>query len=190
MKNSAKNLFLLASLPVALALQGCTSVPYDGKPGINEEINAMTDNTVVRMTVTWTERADHAYMLPDYNVMGKYFHWSENSNQYRWTRVTALLRRDKYGSIVRHAMIPDGMPLLTPGDVVDVYVPAWDTINYGTLETAKIIKLVCQAKDSDCIRASVAAVGGKGTEVISKGRPDMTGVFYSKKFDTKGQLLK
>ncbi|MYM23236.1 hypothetical protein GTP46_11320 [Duganella sp. FT135W] len=190
MKNGLDNLIALTILASALALQGCTSVPYDGKPGMNEEINAMTDNTVVRMTVTWTERPDHAYMLPDYNVMGKYFHWSENSNQYRWTRVTATLRRDKYGSIVRHAMIPDGMQLLTPGDVVDVYVPAWETMNYGTLDTAKIIKLVCQAKDAECIRSNGSSVGGKGTEIISRGRPDMTGISYSKKFDIKGQLLK
>ena len=178
-----------AAVCMLLLLPGCVGVPYDGKPHMDAGLQDLTNNTVTRMTVMWTEREDHAYTVASYNVAANYFHWSENDNQYRWILVRAAMRRDKFGSVLRDARIPDNVPMLHKGDIVDVYLPVAMEMNYDQLKSAIILRLVCEAADKPCQEKSKEQVGKLGMEVISKGMPDMSGLTFTKKYDKTGKRL-
>jgi len=149
----------------------------------------LTNNTVTRMTVMWTEREDHAYTVASYNVAANYFHWSDNDNQYRWILVRAAMRRDKFGTILRDARIPDNVPMLRKGDIVDVYLPVAMEMNYDQLKAAIILRRVCEAEDKLCQEKSKEQVGKLGMEVISRGMPDMSDLTFTKKYDKTGKRL-
>src|SRR5476649_1087637 len=125
-----------AAVCMLLLLPGCVGVPYDGKPHMDAGLQDLTNNTVTRMMVNWTEHEDHAYMLPGYNVAGNYFHWRENSNQYRWIPVRAAMRRDKFGSVMRHARIPDSIPmaLLHKLSLTGTFPSSHEFTRYGRTE--------------------------------------------------------
>lgn len=180
-RKSALSVMAIGALSI---LQGCAIRPYN-----TDEFLTLLDDSVVRMAVDWPERDDHAYSHAFYNVDAKYFHWSENSVQYRWIMVKAVMRRDKWGKVIRTARIPDGMPILKPGDWVDVYLPPFDSMNYDQLNAPIILRLVCKDDDRACKDASEKQLNGKN-EVVSRGRPDMQNLTFSKKFDRQGELLK
>ncbi|MYM30655.1 hypothetical protein GTP58_20185 [Duganella sp. CY15W] len=168
---------------VAGILAACTT------PHTNEGVENLIANNVVRMTVNWDEKDSKAWSPASYSVMGNYFHWSENSIQYRWIPVQANLRRDLYGQANNPARIPDGFPILSSGDLVDVYVPPWSSMNYGELKAPIIVRFVCSASDSACQDLSKKDLGGRN-EVVSKGKPDMGNLVFTKKFDESGNRLK
>src|SRR5471030_955903 len=190
MKISTKTFSIItAAACIFVLLPGCISIPYDGKPHMVAGMQELTNNTVTRMTVMWTEREDHAYTVASYNVAANYFHWSDNDNQYRWILVRAAMRRDKFGSILRDARIPDNVPMLHKGDIVDVYLPVAMEMNYDQLKSAIILRRVCEAEDKQCQEKNKDQVGKLGMEVISKGMPDMTGLTFTKKYDKAGQRV-
>ena len=124
MKISTKTFSIItAAACIFVLLPGCISIPYDGKPHMDAGLQELTNNTVTRMTVMWTEREEHAYVVPPYAIAGNYYHWSDNSNQYRWILVRADMRRDRFGYVMRDARIADNVPMLRKGDIVDVYLP-------------------------------------------------------------------
>jgi|SRR5476649_102307 len=186
---SARKLLGIAAVCAIVMLAGCVGVPYDGKPHMDSGLQELTNNTVTRMTVMWTEREEHAYTVASYNVAANYFHWSENDNQYRWILVRAAMRRDKFGSVLRDARIPDNIPMLHKGDIVDVYLPVAMEMNYDQLKSAIVLRFVCAAADTACQDKSKEQVGKLGMEVISKGMPDMSDLVFTKKYDKAGQRL-
>ena len=175
---------MMACLATSLVLQGCALTPIT-----NKGLENLTDGNVVRATVDWNEYADSAYSPASYSVEGKYHHWVKEDVQYRWIPVIAIMRKDKWGSVLRIARIADGVPILKNGDWVDVYMPAYNSINYSTLNAPVILRLVCAKKDSVCKDKAEKELGGKN-EVVQKGMPDLSGYSFSKKFDVEGNLLK
>lgn len=165
-------------------LNGCASKPY-----FDEDLKKLTDNTVLRMNVAWYEKGDRAYAPASYNVDGHYHHWGTNAIQYRWILLQANMRRDMYGQILKTARIPDGMPILHLNDVVDVWIPPEDSVNYNELKAPIILKLVCKYNDSDCKAKAKKELGGLN-EVVSHEKTDISELTFTKKFDTEGNLIK
>ncbi|MYM71640.1 hypothetical protein GTP56_05445 [Duganella sp. FT134W] len=182
MKKTLKNLFLVSATISSLSLQGCTT------PHRNEGISNLIMNNVVRMYVNWGEYPDKAWSPASYNVAANYYHWNENSIQYRWIWPQANLRRDLYGVVNEMAMVPDEIPFLRHGDLVDVYLPPFETYNYGEMRAPIVIRFVCSADDDACQDKSKKELGGKN-EVVSKGKPDLSGFTFTKKFDKTGKRL-
>ncbi|MYM30654.1 hypothetical protein GTP58_20180 [Duganella sp. CY15W] len=177
-----KNLVLVSATLSSIALQGCTT------PHRNEGVVNHITNNVVRMEVNWGEYPDRAWSPASYNVMARYHHWDENSIQYRWIWPQATMRRDLYAQVNEIAVVADGVPFLRHGDLVDVFVPPFETYNYGQLKAPIVIRLVCKADDSDCIEKSKKELGGKN-EIVSKGSPDLSRVAFTKTFDKTGKRL-
>lgn len=180
-----KNLFfIIACVATSLTLQGCGMAPIS-----DAESERITDETIVRATVDWTEKANSGYSPASYNIQANYHHWVKENNQYRWIPVKAVMRKEKWGSLLRTARIADGVPLLKTGDWVDVYIPAYKTIDYSTNTAAVILRLACDRDDSACKEKSTKELGGKN-EVVQRGRPDMSKYTFTKKFDVDGRPLK
>lgn len=184
MRNIKQSLFIIACVTSSLALQGCGMAPIS-----DADAERLTDETVVRATVNWTEKANSAYSPASYSVQGNYFHWVKANNQYRWIPIKAIMRKEKWGSLLRTARIADGVPLLKTGDWVDVYIPTFKTMDYSANNSAVILRLVCDRDDSACKEKSTKELGGKN-EVVHRGRPDMSAYTFTKKFDVDGNLLK
>lgn len=159
------------------------------RPIHDEGLLKLVDGNVVRMTVTWGERDDKVLQPASYNVDGLHFKWNSNANQYRWILATAVMRRDRWGSVHRRALVPDQIPQLHKGDIVDIYVGFFDETNYGDLKAPVVIRLVCQETDSSCNRSEEKALGG-ANEVVSIGKPPMTGLTFSKVHDLEGNRLR
>lgn len=175
---------MMACLTTSLALQGCSIAPIS-----DAGLESLTDGNVVRATVNWNERPDRAFAPASYNVEANYHHWVKENMQYRWIFVRAVLRRDKWGNVMRTARIADGVPLLKVGDWVDVYMPPYNSIDYSVMNAPVILRLVCASEDSTCKKKSEQELGGKN-EVVQKGKPDMSAYTFSKVFDIEGKLLK
>ena len=179
-----KTFSIMACLATGMVLQACSVTPIS-----DEGLEALTDGNVVRAKVNWNEKAEVAFAPASYNVEAKYHHWVKENVEYRWIFVKADLRRDRWGSVMRTARIADGVPILKVGDWVDVYMPAYRSIDYSTLNAPVILHLVCANEDSACKDKSEKELGGKN-EVVQKGMPDMSKYTFTKKFDTDGKLLK
>lgn len=184
MTNARKFALSVTVIGALSILQGCAMRPIH-----DEGLLRLVNDSVVRMAVDWTEKPDHAFAPASYSVDGKYFHWSDNSIQYRWIFTKAVMRRDKWGSVMRTSRVSDGVPLLKTGDLVDVYLPPFDEMNYDKLDASIILRLVCRNEDRACKDASEKQLNGKN-EVVSRGRPDMQSLTFTKKFDRQGELLK
>lgn len=147
------------------------------------------DGNVVRMTVGWEEPEDHALLPAAYNVEARYFKWSPQANQYRWVLVDAEIRRDARGKIYRRALVPDQVPKLRNGDWVDVYLGVYDETSYGELRAPIVLRRVCTDRDDACKKREEKQQGER-TGVVSRGKPPMDGLTFSKKFGLDGRLLK
>lgn len=186
MKKIMKKLFLTVFATVSLVvLQGCAAV----KPMADEKVLKVVDGNVVRMTVTWGEHADKGMVPASYNNEAHYYNWTPEVTQYRWIQVTGGMRRDVYGFVFRRVRVPDGMPLLQPGDWVDVYNYPDAELDYSQLKASVVVAFVCANADKVCKEKSKKELGGEN-EVVSKGAPDMSKLKFTKKFDTQGNLLK
>lgn len=181
MKTVLKIIFALAFMS---ALSGCGVL----KPYYDSDVLKVAEGNVVRMNVRWYEKANKAYAPASYNVEAYTHHWGPNAIQYRWILVQANFHKDVNNWMWTTAMIPDGMPILSLDDVVDVYVPTINSINYDALQGPVILRFVCKHDDKPCKEKSKAELGG-ANEVVSHGKPDMSGLTFSKKFDTEGNLL-
>jgi hypothetical protein len=158
------------------------------RPIHDDGLLKLVDGNVVRMTVSWGEYDDKVLKPASYNVDGLHFKWNSNSNQYRWVLATAVMRRDHWGSVYRRAMVPDQISQLHKGDLVDVYVGYFDQTNYGELQAPMVIRLVCRDADSACKKAEEKKLGG-ANEVVTTGKPTMTGLTFSKFYDLDGNRL-
>ncbi|QJD91677.1 hypothetical protein HH213_17240 [Duganella dendranthematis] len=92
------------------------------------------------------------------------------------------------GSVHRRALVPDQIPQLHKGDVVDVYVGIFDETNYGELKAPVVIRLVCKDADGACKKAEEKTLGG-ANEIVSKGKPPMAALSFSKIYDLEGNRL-
>lgn len=180
----SKKMFFAVGMAALLFIQGCAIQPWREQSVIDR-----TDHTVIRMWVSWNEKPDHAYAPAIYSVQGKFLHWGPNAIQYRWMPMEAHLRRDSYANVRLTARIPDNIPLLSYGDLVDVYARTEDDVNYNELRSSVVLALVCRAKDKECIKRSTKELGGVN-EIVSKDTPDMSGLSFTKLFDETGALLK
>lgn len=147
------------------------------------------DGNVVRMTVGWEEPEDHALLPAAYNVEARYFHWTSQANQYRWVLADAEIRRDARGKIYRRILVPDQISRLKSGDLIDVYLGAFDETNYGKLQAPVVVRLICTDRDDACKKLEAKQLGER-TGVVSRGKPPLEDLTFSKKFDLDGKLLK
>lgn len=171
------------TIAFAAFLQGCAMRPLH-----DDGLLKLVDGNVVRMTVDWEEPARGALMPASYNVEAKYFKWTPEANQYRWVLGEASLRRDKWGKISRRILVPDEIPRLKSGDLIDVYLGEYDRTNYGELRAPVVLRLVCTQADKLCQKRASEELGGKN-EVLSHGRPPMDNLTFTKKFDLEGKPL-
>jgi DNA-directed RNA polymerase subunit H (RpoH/RPB5) len=174
------------TLPVlcatALALSGCTAVIAD------PDVINFTQNKVIRLVVISGE-TDHSTWSPIfYSVEAARHNWTDEDNQYRWVRMKGVLRKEMYAGLLRYARVPDQLPRIHSGDLVDVYEINWHDTDYGALKADIVVKLVCRSEDSACFKRSKAEIGGR-SEIVSVGKPDMSGFTFTKQFDVKGKPL-
>lgn len=174
---------LATCLSAGVMLPGCTTLLN------NESVLAVIDDTVVRMEVTWGETAEHSWTPASYALGYWSRNWTVEDNRYRWVLTQAVLRRDIWGQAFRPARVPDGLPILRPGDLVDVYLPRFADTNYGELVAPVIVRLVCSDADSECKKRSKSDLGGRN-EIVSRGKPDMANLSFSKVYGLDGKRQK
>ncbi|CAN0622864.1 protein of unknown function [Burkholderia multivorans] len=168
----------------AVTLAGCGT----GLPG-DPDIAGYSANNVIRMSVFWPEKAKHDWNPPFYNVEAARNHWTPEDNQYRWIIAHASFRKDFWGMSDRVSLVPDSVPFLESGDLVDVYDPGRTDVDYGNFKAPIVLRLVCKHKDKACIEASKKELGGLN-EIASKGKPGLSDLIFSKTFDIRGNRLK
>jgi hypothetical protein len=81
--------------------------------------------------------------------------WTDNAKRYRWVQTYTHTGTWHYSgmSVPAFALVPDQVPTLGVGDIVDVlYLNKNYDFNYDKLQAEKILRLVCRAKDKECIK--------------------------------------
>lgn len=184
MKFLSHNVSIVAMLTAAVLNQGCAIRPIH-----DSALLTAVDGNVVRMTVGWEEPEGHALLPAAYNVEAKYFHWTPQANQYRWVLADAEIRRDARGKIYRRVLVPDQVPKLRSGDVIDVYLGTFDETNYGELRAPVVLRRVCEDRDDACKKREERQLGER-TGVVSRGKPPLEDLTFSKKFNVDGKILK
>jgi len=183
-----KKIAALFALSLALSSLGGCGVIHDLYQ--DKGVADYSTNVVFRMSVAWYEKPDHAYSPAFYNYDAKIHNWGPEAIQYRWILLKSFFKdKTESGGVFRTGRIPDGLPVLKVGDIVDVYLPDDDLTNYNQLKGPVILRLVCRENDRPCKKAAKVELGGRSFGMVSKGMPDMSNLTFSKRFDATGHIL-
>jgi hypothetical protein len=184
MKLLPRSVSFVAVLFAAALNQGCAIRPIH-----DSALLKAVDGNVVRMTVGWKEPDGHALLPAAYNVEAKYFHWTPQANQYRWVLADAEIRGEARGKIYRRILVPDQIPKLRIGDVIDVYLGTYDETNYGELRAPVVVRLVCAEIDEVCKKREEKKLGARNG-IVSRGKPPLDDLTFAKVFDLDGKAIK
>lgn len=176
---------LSAVAGVAILLSGCATAytknnPYDTKIA----------GKVLRMTVGWWEKDDRLYAKPAvYSVAASAWKWGPNANRHRWVTadVNSLWNLGFRGW--RYVLVPDQLPMLQHGDLIDVFIVHQDEFNLNELRASVAVKLVCRSGDTACFDRSKKELGGL-TELVPGAAPDLSAFTFTPKYDEEGKLLR
>lgn len=114
--------------------------------------------------------------------------FNETASQYRWIRAQAITKVDHNSFIFTIARVPDNIPQLHYGDVIDVLFLAPPNENFDELKTAVVLRLVCT--DNACRRKLYKEAGNSNyLGPTNEPVPDISGLKFSKFYDTDGKIL-
>lgn len=175
-------IFIATSILTGMYLSGCAS----GQNVIYQSAN----HTVQRLTVGIGE-FDSKTIPHALGAAGPTF--GATASQYRWVHVEGITKVDRNTFLHTIARVPDEIPQLHRGDVVDVVFLTISDSNYDKGQTAVVVRMVCKNDEifSACRRKLYRDAGNTGYYFgpTNEPVPDMSQYVSSKYFDSDGAIL-
>jgi hypothetical protein len=166
-----------------MCLTGCVSE--------HGEIYQGANHTVQRLSVGPIGEYDSKTVPHALGAAGSTF--GEEASQYRWVHVQGITKVDRNTWLHTIARVPDQVPQLHRGDIVDVVFLTIPDSNYDQFQTAVVLRVVCKDEGlySACKRKLYVDAGHTGIYLGPTGEdvPSMGQYTFSKFYDKDGNIL-
>jgi hypothetical protein len=183
MNRFSKRIFLAMGILSGMCLAGCASD--------QNAILQSANQTVQLMKVGPIGEYDSRSMPHALGAGGPTF--GSIASQYRWVHVQAITKVDRDTYIHTIARVPDNIPQLHSGDIVDVVFLTISDSNFDKGESSVVFRVVCRndAIFSACRKQLYHDAGNTAVFLGPTGEPvpDMSGYTFSKYFDVDGTIL-
>lgn len=120
--------------------------------------------------------------------------WTPEDKQYRWIHVMGTPDSSSWTRPIQTvARVPDNIPMLHYGDIVEVYFKGFDISDYGKFDTSVLVKMDCP-QHMDGLRACLNALKKMEGRSYLLGpvdgpAPDLNQFTFSKFYDEEGKPL-
>ena len=146
------------------------------------------DNQVIRMGVRIGDR-DKPWS-PSVWPFRFHHNWTEHAAQYRW--VAVFFREEGFFTakvLYFDALVPDSIPRLSDGDVVDVVTNVTNNADYDKLDMPFVIRKVCDGKDEPCLK-KLRENGAWGFGPTGKATGhEREALQFSPRYDANGKFI-
>lgn len=144
-------------LMTLVTLGGCSTISSMGGSGYPTYAADLANKTI-RSTVVLPEFDPSARAWSKYHAgPGLLFRgsWGDVAKQYRWAPTYTHTGSHHYAGyrMPSYSLVPDQLPLLEEGDIVDVlYLEDQYGFDFNNLIANKVVRLVCKNDDKACIK--------------------------------------
>jgi hypothetical protein len=119
--------------------------------------------------------------------------FGKTASQYRWAHVQGITKVDRDTWLHTVAHVPDQIPQLNLGDIVDVLFPTLSDSNFDDFHTAIVLRVVCKNDAiANACRQKLYQDAGKSRYYrgpTGDPIPDTDNLVFSKYYDEDGRLL-
>lgn len=179
-----KRLLSTFALTGAAILSGCCYLSPSNECPVYKNANG----TVQRLAISPfgefdTKTIPHAFFPASFGA---------TASQYRWVHVQAITKVDRHTILETIARVPDQIPQLYQGDIVDVLFLTVSDSNFDDFKSAVVLRVVCKNEEifSACRRQLYHDAGSRYfMGPTGEPAPDMSTYTFSKFYDANGKIL-
>ena len=187
-----KRVIALALLLACVLLAGCaTTSGGDSEYRLLSSPTELKATKALRMEVAFGEQEGYYQIGLLERIAGK---WGPQSKRYRWISAQAKTGNGGLTGYYLYStgiLVPDQVPTIHKGDLVDVILLERDQYDFPNLKAPLVLGLVCRKDDVACQDRLKASNGGKTWGVwVERAQYDQSKFTFTPRYDESGYLPK